>query len=76
MPTCRVKCVVRRWLAAVRADGFSLSRFGDSDRLFPFKVIWDFSRYEGFGIFLDCEGLGIFFLARLVTRSLCSCVLC
>jgi hypothetical protein len=45
---CRadVPCDVRRASLArcVRASGFSLSRFGGSDRLFPFKVIWDFSR--------------------------------
>ena len=33
---------VRRWLVAVRANVFSLSISGGSDRLFPFKVIWDF----------------------------------
>ena len=33
---------VRRWLVAVRASVFSLSISGGSDRLFPFKVIWDF----------------------------------
>ena len=71
---------MRHWLAAVRASGFNLSRSGGSDRLFPFKVIWDFSRlwriWDFSGLWRIMDFILFYFFSRLVTRSLCSCVLC
>ena len=45
------------------------------DRLFPFKVIWDFSGLWRIWDFFGLWRIWDFFFARLVTRSLCSCVL-